>query len=204
MLIVLAVIAFALGYIVPACIEFYERMRSADGADEGRVSPFSVRSGWFTAFSALTVGMASFLIYRWSDGKIWMLDRDLAAAVVLAASVSVFVSFALLKWLEGVITVLGYMWDNTVGARRRRLAAQEKAGSEDDGTTLGIEKSIAQGIEESVARGIEEGITRGIEQGIARSRAQGRAEGRAEMEAEVELLKARIAELERDRNGSGR
>ena len=171
MLIVLAVIAFALGYIVPACIEFYERMQSADDADEGRVSPFSVRSGWFTAFSALTVGMASFLIYRWSDGKIWMLDRELATAVVLAASVSVFVSFALMKWLEGVIMMLGYMWDNTVGARRRRLAAEEKANA----------------------------IAQGIEQGFE----QGRAEGRAEMEAEVELLKARIAELERDRNGSG-
>ena len=167
MLIVLAVIAFALGYIVPACIEFYERMRSADDADEGRVSPFSVRSGWFTAFSALSVGMASFLIYRWSDGKIWMLDRELATAVVLAASVSVFVSFALMKWLEGVIMMLGYMWDNTVGARRRRLAAEEKAEA--------------------------------IEQG----REQGRAEERAERDAEIELLKARIAELERDRNGSG-
>ena len=76
MLTVLAILAFAVGYIIPACIEFYERMRSADDADdESRVSPFSVRSGWFTAFSALTVGMASFLIYRWSDGKIQVLDR---------------------------------------------------------------------------------------------------------------------------------
>ena len=161
MLTVLAVVAFALGYIVPAYIEFYERMRSAEDAREGMVSPFSVRSDWFTAFSALTVGMASFLIYRWSDGKIWMLDRELATVVVLAASVSVIIAFALLKWLEGVIMALGYMWDNTVGARRRRLAAQEKA----------------------------EAIK------------QGRAEGRAEREAEIELLKARIAELERDRNG---
>ena len=164
MLTVIVVIAFAVGYIVPASIEFYERMRSADDADdESRVSPFSVRSGWFTAFSALTVGMASFLIYRWSDGKIWMLDRELATAVVLAASVSVIIAFALLKWLEGVIMALGYMWDNTVKARRRRLA------------------------KEAEARGLE----------------RGRAEGRAEREAEVESLKARIAELERNRNGGG-
>ncbi|MDE2687283.1 MAG: hypothetical protein OXI16_07285 [Chloroflexota bacterium] len=57
--------------------------------------------------------------------------------------------------------MLGYMWDNTVGARRRRLAAQEKA----------------EAIE------------------------QGRAEGHAERDAEIEILKARIAELERGRNG---
>ena len=127
MLIVFAVVAFAVGYIIPACIEFYERMRSAPGASEGMVSPFSVRSGWFTAFSALTVGLASFLIYRWSGGKIQLTDRELATTVVLAASVSVIIAFALLKWLEGTIMALGYMWDNTVGARRRRLAAQEKS-----------------------------------------------------------------------------
>ena len=130
MLTVLAVIAFVVGYIIPACIEFYERMRSADD-DESRVSPFSVRSGWFTAFSALTVGMASFLIYRWSDGKIWMLDRELATALVLAASVSVIIAFALLKWLEGVITVLGYMWDNTVVARLKPKLGKAETQAKD-------------------------------------------------------------------------
>lgn len=133
MLIILAVIAFALGYIVPVYIEFYERMRSAQDSDASRVSPFSVRSDWFTAFSAVTVGVAAFLIYEWSDGKIQTLDRDAATAIVLAASVSAFIAFALLKWLEGVIMVLGYMWDNTVGARRRRLAAQEKAEAIEQG-----------------------------------------------------------------------
>lgn len=209
MLIIFAVIAFALGYIAPACIEFYERMQSANDADGSRVSPFSVRSTWFTAFSAITVGAASFLIYEWSDGKIQSLDRELATAVVLAASVSAFVAFALLKWLEGLITVLGYMWDNTVGARRRRLAAQEEAELESHAKSIferkkrdwAIEKNLSKGIEDSVARGIEEGIARGIEKGIARSREQGRAEGRAEREAEIELLKARIAELEQERNG---
>ena len=87
----------------------------------------------------------------------------MATAVVLAASASVIIAFALLKWLEGVTMALGYMWDNTVGARRRRLAAQEKADA--------------------------------IK--------QGRAEGRAEREEEVEMLKARIAELEQNRNGGG-
>ncbi|MCY3544262.1 MAG: hypothetical protein OXH22_09500 [Chloroflexi bacterium] len=100
MLIVLAVIAFALGYIIPACIEFYERTRSEPGAGEGMVSPFSVRSDWFTVFSAVTVGAAAFLIYEWSDGKIQTLDRDAATAVVLAASVSASIAFALLKWLD--------------------------------------------------------------------------------------------------------
>ena len=80
MLIIFAVAVFALGYIIPACIEFYERMRRVPGAGEGLVSPFSVRSTWFTAFSALTVGMASFLIYEWSDGKIQLPDRELATA----------------------------------------------------------------------------------------------------------------------------
>ena len=172
--IVLAVISFALGYIVPACIEFYERMRSPPGAGQGMVSPFSVRSGWFTVFSAVTVGMASFLIYRWSDGKIQALDRELATAVVLAASTSVIIAFAILKWLEGVIMALGYMWDNTVGARRRRLAAEEKA----------------------------EAIEQGRAQGRAEAIEQGRAQGRAERDAEIAILKARIAELERNRNGA--
>ena len=201
MLTVIAVIAFVVGYIIPACIEFYERTRSADD-DESRVSPFSVRSGWFTAFSALTVGAASFLIYRWSDGKIWMLDRELATAFVLAASVSVIIAFAILKWLEGVITVLGYMWDNTVVARRKRIAAQEKAEAEarakaeaetqakdkaeKESIIQEIEKSLSHDIEESIARGIEEGIARGMERSIALSIEQGRAEGRAEREAEVE------------------
>ena len=174
LLTIFAVALFALGYIAPACIEFYERTRSAPGADESMVSPFSVRSGWFTAFSAVAVGMASFLIYRWSDGKIQALDKELATAVVLAGSASVIIAFALLKWLEGVIMALGYMWDNTVGARRRRLAAQEKA----------------------------EAIEQGRAQGRAEAIEQGRAEGRAEREAEIEMLKTRIAELERNRNGA--
>ena len=84
---------------------------------------------------------------------------------------SVFIAFALLKWLEGVITVLGYMWDNTVGARCRRLAAEEKA----------------------------EAIEQGREQGRAEVRAK--IAKLAEQDAEIALLKARIAELERDRNG---
>ena len=181
MLIIFAVIAFALGYIVPLYIEFYERMqRSKYAEDAGMVSPFSVRSDWFTAFSAVTVGMASFLIYEWSGGKIQAVDKELATSVVLAASVSVIIAFAVLKWLEGVIMALGYMWDNTVGARRRRLAAQEKA--------------------EAIEQGIEEGIEQGIEQGFERGRAEGRAEI-AEKDAEIALLKAHIEELERGRNG---
>ena len=55
---------------------------------------------------------------------------------------------------------LGYMWDNTVVARRKRIAAKAKA----------------------------EGY------------AEGQAAGRAEMQAENARLKARIAELERQRN----
>ena len=55
---------------------------------------------------------------------------------------------------------LGYMWDNTVVARRKRIAAKAKA----------------------------EGC------------AEGQAAGRAEMQAENARLKARIADLERQRN----
>ena len=51
---------------------------------------------------------------------------------------------------------LGYMWDNTVVARRKRIAAKAKA--------------------------------------------EGYAAGRAEMQEENARLKARIAELERQRN----
>ena len=64
--------------------------------------------------------------------------------------------------------VLGYMWDNTVVARRKRIAAKAKA--------------------EGRAEGRAEGL------------AEGRAEGLAEIQAENACLKARIAELERQRN----
>lgn len=57
---------------------------------------------------------------------------------------------------------LGYMWNNTVVARRKRIAAKAKA----------------------------EGYV------------EGQAEGRAEMQAENARLKARIAELERQRNAA--
>ena len=60
---------------------------------------------------------------------------------------------------------LGYMWDNTVVARRRRLAEEERAEIR--------EKALKEG----------------------------RAEGRAEMQKENARLKARIAELEQNRNG---
>ena len=60
---------------------------------------------------------------------------------------------------------LGYMWDNTVVARRKRIAAKAKA------------------------------------EGYAEGREEGQAEGRAEMQEENARLKARIAELERQRNG---
>ena len=64
---------------------------------------------------------------------------------------------------------LGYMWDNTVVARRKRIAAKAKA--------------------------------EGYAQGRAEGQAAGRAEGRAKMQEENARLKARIADLERQRNG---
>ena len=68
---------------------------------------------------------------------------------------------------------LGYMWDNTVVARRR-LAEEEKAAI--------MKQARAEGL------------------------AEGHAKGRAELEdahEENARLKARIAELERQRNGDG-
>ena len=70
-----------------------------------------------------------------------------------------------------MLMALGYMWDNTVVARRRRLAEEERT--------------------EIREKALEEG------------RAEGQAEVRAELEdgqAENARLKARIAELERQRN----
>lgn len=163
----IGVLLFILGYLIPAGVEFYERMQYSNDEDENRVSPFSIRSGWFTAFSAVTVGLSGFLIYRWTGGKIQLPDRELAAVVVLAGSTSAFLSFVIMKWFEGVVMALGYMWENTVVARRKRIAAQAKA--------------------EGRAEGLAEGL----------------AEGRAEMEEENARLKARIAELERNRNGDG-
>lgn len=75
---------------------------------------------------------------------------------------------------------LGYMWDNTVVAWRKRIAAKAKA--------------------EGYAEGREEGQAEGRAEGREEWQAKGRAEGRAEMQEETARLKARIAELERQRN----
>lgn len=109
------------------------------------------------------------MIYEWTGGKISLSDRELATVIVLAASVSAFAAFALMKGLEGIAMALGYMWE-TVVAKRRRLAEeaeQEKAA---------IRKQ---------------------------ARDEGLAKGRAEMQEENARLKARIAELEQNRNSNG-
>ena len=166
---IIGIILFVVGYLIPAAIEIYEKTQAKEALDD-RVSLFSIRADWFTAFSALAVGMSGFLIYIWTGGKIALSlpDRDLATIVVLAGSASAFLSFVIMKWLEGILMVLGYMWDNTVVARRRRLAEEERA--------------------EIREKALEEG----------------RTEGRAELEdarEENARLKARIAELEQNRNG---
>ncbi len=90
--------------------------------------------------------------------------------------------------------VLGYMWDNTVVARRKRIAAKAKA----EGYAEGREEGQAEGREEGRAEGREEWRAEGREEW----QAKGRAEGRAEMQEENARLKARIAELERQRNAA--
>lgn len=68
---------------------------------------------------------------------------------------------------------LGYMWETVVAKRRlAEEAEQEKAAIREQ------------------AR----------DEGLAKGRAEERAEGRAEMQAENARLKARIADLERQRN----
>ncbi len=52
---IVGVIFFVLGYLIPACIEIYDRTRHPRDSADSRVSPFSIRSDWFTAFSALAV-----------------------------------------------------------------------------------------------------------------------------------------------------
>ena len=170
---IIGVIFFVLGYLIPAGIEIYDRTRHPRDSADSRVSPFSIRSDWFTAFSALTVGMAAFLIYEWTGGKISTSDRELATVIVLAASVSAFAAFALMKGLEGIAMALGYMWE-TVVAKRRRLAEEAE--------------------QEKVAI-------------MKQARAEGLAEGRAALEdahEENARLKARIAELEQNRNGDSK
>ena len=183
---IIGIILFVVGYLIPAAIEIYEKAQAKEALDD-RVSLFSIRADWFTAFSALAVGMSGFLIYIWTGGKIALAlpDRELAAIVVLAGSASAFLSFVIMKWLEGILMVLGYMWDNTVVARRKRIAAKAKA------------EGYAAGREEGQA----EGRAEGREEGQAEGRAAGQAEGRAEMQEENARLKARIAELEQNRNG---
>ena len=171
---IIGITLFVVGYLIPAAIEIYEKTQAKDALDD-RVSLFSIRADWFTAFSALAVGMSGFLIYIWTGGTIALSlpDRELAAIVVLAGSASAFLSFVIMKWLEGILMVLGYMWDNTVVARRKRIAAKAKA----------------------------EGYAAGRAEGREEWQAKGRAEGRAEMQEENARLKARIAELEQNRNG---
>ena len=179
---IIGITLFVVGYLIPAAIEIYEKTQAKDALDD-RVSLFSIRADWFTAFSALAAGMSGFLIYIWTGGKIALslLDRELATIVVLAGSASAFLSFVIMKWLEGILMVLGYMWDNTVVARRKRIAAKAKA--------------------EGYAAGREEGQAEGRAEGREEWQAKGRAEGRAEMQKENARLKARIAELEQNRNG---
>ena len=182
---IIGVILFVVGYLIPAAIEIYEKTQAKEALDD-RVSLFSIRADWFTAFSALAVGMSGFLIYIWTGGTIALslLDRELATIVVLAGSASAFLSFVIMKWLEGVLMVLGYMWE-TVVAKRRRLAEeaeQEKAA---------IRKQAR-----------DEGLAEGRVEGRAEGRAKGLAEGRAEMQNENARLKARLTELEQNRNGN--
>ena len=190
---IIGVIFFVLGYLIPAGIEIYDRTRHPRDSADSRVSPFSIRSDWFTAFSALTVGMAAFLIYEWTGGKISISDRELAAVIVLAASVSAFAAFALMKGLEGIAMALGYMWE-TVVAKRQRLA--EEAEQE----KVAIMK---QARAEGLAEGLAEGRAEGLAEGRAEGRAEGLAEGRAELEdvhEENTRLKARLTEVEQNRN----
>ena len=169
------IVLFALGYVVPMCIEFYEGLRRprasvGDGGsvamDEGRVSPFSVKPGAFTAFSAIAVGLSGYLIYKWTGGRIDLSDRDLATVAALAATASVFAAFVIVKWIEGVSSVLGYTWENTVVARRKRIRAELKEEIEAQ-TRADMEEELRQKDEENAR------------------------------------LRARLAEYERERNGSG-
>ena len=70
---------------------------------------------------------------------------------------------------------LGYMWE-TVVAKRRRLAEEAE--------------------QEKVAI-----MKRARAEGLAEGLAEGHAKGRSEAEEETARLKARIAELEQNRNG---
>ncbi len=81
--------------------------------------------------------------------------------------------------------MLSYVYDQ-VKKERAEFRRQKRLAEYAEGKELGR----AQGIKLGRARGIEQGRAEGIEQ------------GRAQRDAEVAALKARIAELERGRNGS--
>ncbi len=52
---IIGIILFVVGYLIPAAIEIYEKAQAKEALDD-RVSLFSIRADWFTAFSALAIG----------------------------------------------------------------------------------------------------------------------------------------------------
>ena len=52
---IIGIILFVVGYLIPAAIEIYEKTQAKEALDD-RVSLFSIRADWFTAFSALAIG----------------------------------------------------------------------------------------------------------------------------------------------------
>ena len=200
------IVLFALGYVVPMCIEFYEGLRRprasvGDGgpvaSDEGRVSPFSVKPGAFTAFSAIAVGLSGYLIYKWTGGRIDLSDRDLATVAALAATASAFAAFVIVKWIEGVSSVLGYTWENTVVARRKRIRAEAKAEARSE-----LEEELKQKTEE-LRQKSEEARQNAEDARQNAAEAQQKAEEARMIAEENARLRARLAEYERERNGSG-
>ena len=118
----------------------------------------------------------------------------MAVVAALAATASAFAAFVIVKWIEGVSSVLGYTWENTVVARRKRIRAELKEEIEAQ-TRADMEDELKQKTEEA-RQNAEEARQNAAE---ARQKAE---EARLSAE-ENARLRARLAEYERERNGSG-
>ena len=191
-MIVAAGVAFVLfAYIIPALIVVFEKDRRRQ-PDTDRTSLFNIKSRDRTIFTALFVTQTLLLTYIWSEPVTLAsmtfaenLER-VSGKATLAAPVAALSTFILAEGVYGIMIMLSYVYDQV---KKERAEFHKQKGR-------------AEGRAEGKVEGRAEGRVEGRAEGKAEGRAEGIEQGRAQRDAEVAALKARIAELERSRNGS--
>ncbi len=176
--IVAAGVAFVVfAYIIPALIVVFEKERRRQ-PDSDRTSLFNIKSRDRTIFTALFVVQTLLLTYIWSkpvtSASMTFAQNleEVSGKATLAAPIALLSTFILAEGVYGIMIMLSYVYDQV----KKERAEFHK------------------------------------HKGLAEGKAQGRAERDkeiaerdeeiAERDEEIAVLKARIAELERGRNGS--